>query len=62
MPVAPEFTDVDGVIQRVRLELYRERFVLAKVSGLEKPEKIPPFLIPLELGSFFVAVTTPDRP
>jgi len=33
--------------------------VLEKIAAVEKPGKVPPFLVPVELGSFFVAVTAP---
>ena len=34
-------------------------FRLEKIPAVEKPHKIPPFLIPLEVGAFFVAMTAP---
>jgi SAM-dependent methyltransferase len=67
----PPYTPLHGYCDHVRAfterELrqrfgYFEGFVLEKVHGGGKPEKVPPFLIPLELGSFFVAVTTAGRP
>ena len=36
-------------------------FVLEKIPAVEKPGKLPPFLVPIELGSFFVAATVTDR-
>lgn len=67
----PPYTPLHGYCDHVRAftegEL-RKRFghfagfVLEKVRVGEKLEKIPPFLVPLALGSFFVAVTTPGRP
>jgi hypothetical protein len=35
-------------------------FVLEKIPTVEKPHKVPPFLVPVELGAFFVAMTAPD--
>ena len=67
----PPYTPLHGYCDHVRAFTERELrerfghfegFVLEKVHGGEKPEKIPPFLVPIELGSFFVAVTTPGRP
>ena len=36
-------------------------FVLEKIAAVEKPGKLAPFLRPIEVGSFFVAVTVPGR-
>jgi SAM-dependent methyltransferase len=38
-----------------------EDFVLEKIAAVEKPHKIPAFLIPLEVGAVFVATTAPGR-
>jgi len=35
-------------------------FVLEKIPAVEKPHKVPPFLVPVQLGAFFVATTVPD--
>jgi SAM-dependent methyltransferase len=35
-------------------------FLLKKIPAVEKPHKVPPFLIPVEVGAFFVAMTVPD--
>lgn len=35
-------------------------FVLEKIPAVEKPHKVPPFLVPIEVGAFFVAMTAPD--
>lgn len=67
----PPYTPLHGYCDHVRAFTERELrqrfgpfdgFVLEKVHGVEKPEKVPPFLIAVELGSFFVAVTTASRP
>ena len=34
-------------------------FILEKIPAVEKPHKVPPFLVPIELGAFFVAMTAP---
>jgi SAM-dependent methyltransferase len=34
-------------------------FVLETIPAVEKPHKIPPFLVPVRLGAFFVATTPP---
>jgi SAM-dependent methyltransferase len=62
----PPYEPIHGYCDHVRAftepEL-RERFgggpgfVLEKIRAVEKPHKIPPFLIPIELGAFFVAMT-----
>ena len=67
----PPYTPLHGYCDHVRAFTERdlrerfghfERFVLEKIPGVGKSEKIPPFLTPLALGSFFVAVTTSGRP
>lgn len=66
----PPFTPLHGYCDHVRAFTerdLRERFgghddfVLEKIPAVDKPGKLPPFLIPIELGSFFVAVTAPGR-
>ena len=66
--VLPPYQPLHGYCDHVRAFTeadLRERFgnhggfVLEKIPSVEKPEKIPPFLIPLEIGAFFVAVTRP---
>jgi SAM-dependent methyltransferase len=37
-------------------------FVLEKIPAVEKLEKFPPFLVPIEVGAFFVALTRPTSP
>lgn len=67
----PPFTPLHGYCDHVRAFAegdLRDRFgafqdfVLEKIPAVEKPGKLPPFLIPIEVGSFFVAVTAPRRP
>jgi SAM-dependent methyltransferase len=66
----PPFTPLHGYCDHVRAFTERdlhdrfgafEDFVLEKIAAVEKPGKLPPFLIPIEVGSFFVAVTAPGR-
>ena len=66
----PPFTPLHGYCDHVRAFTERDLrrrfggfgdFVVEKISGVEKPGKLPPFLVPIELGSFFVALTTPSR-
>lgn len=66
----PPFTPLHGYCDHVRAfgeRDLRERFgalgdfVLEKIPAVEKPGKLPPFLVPVELGSFFVAATVADR-
>ena len=63
----PEFVHEDGVAGHVRMfteASLREgfghfpNFLLEKISG-EPPAKTPPTLVPVEYGSYFVAVTKP---
>jgi 2-polyprenyl-3-methyl-5-hydroxy-6-metoxy-1,4-benzoquinol methylase len=63
----PEFTHEDGVAGHVRQfteASLRERFghfpnfLLEKIPG-DPPDRCPPALVPVEYGSFFVAVTKP---
>ena len=35
-------------------------FTLEKIPAVEKPHTLPPFLVPIEVGAFFVAMTVPD--
>jgi hypothetical protein len=35
-------------------------FILEKIPAVEKPHKVPPFLVPIEVGAFFVAMTALD--
>jgi SAM-dependent methyltransferase len=35
-------------------------FILEKIPAVEKPHKVPPFLVPIEVGAFFVAMPAPD--
>jgi len=62
----PPFTPLHGYCDHVRAFTERdlrerfgagEDFVLEKIPAVEKPGKVPPFLVPVELGSFFVAGT-----
>ncbi len=62
----PPYEPVHGYCDHVRAFTehgLRERFggagnfVLEKITAIEKPHKVPPFLIPLEIGAFFVAMT-----
>jgi SAM-dependent methyltransferase len=62
----PPFTPLHGYCDHVRAFTERDLrdrfgalggFVLEKIPAVEKPGKLPPFLVPLELGSFFVAAT-----
>ena len=64
----PPYEPIHGYCDHVRAFTergLRERFggapdfVLEKIPAVEKPHKIPPFLIPLDLGAFFVAMTAP---
>lgn len=64
----PPFTPLHGYCDHVRAFTERdlrdrfgalEGFVLEKIPAVEKPGKLPPFLVPIEIGSFFVAVTVP---
>jgi SAM-dependent methyltransferase len=66
----PPYTPLHGYCDHVRSFTERELrerfggfegFVLQKIVSPEKPHKIPPFLIPVEHGAFFVAVTAPRR-
>jgi 2-polyprenyl-3-methyl-5-hydroxy-6-metoxy-1,4-benzoquinol methylase len=34
-------------------------FVLERIPAVEKPHKVPPFLVPIAFGAFFVALTAP---
>ena len=62
----PPYEPIHGYCDHVRAFTergLRERFggardfVLEKIPALEKPHKVPPFLVPLEMGAFFVAMT-----
>jgi SAM-dependent methyltransferase len=62
----PPFTPLHGYCDHVRAFTERdlrdrfggrEDFLLEKIPAVEKPGKLPPFLVPIELGSFFVAAT-----
>jgi SAM-dependent methyltransferase len=65
----PPYEPLHGYCDHVRAftepEL-RERFgggpgfVLEKIPAIEKPHKVPSFLVPVELGAFFVAMTALD--
>lgn len=64
----PPYEPLHGYCDHVRAFTERELrerfgaggdFVLEKIAAVEKPHKIPPFLIPLEVGAFFVAMTVP---
>jgi hypothetical protein len=66
----PPYRPIHGYCDHVRAFTeagLRERFgaspafVLEKIQAVEKVDmdKIPPFLTPLEVGAFFVAVTAP---
>jgi 2-polyprenyl-3-methyl-5-hydroxy-6-metoxy-1,4-benzoquinol methylase len=66
----PPFTPLHGYCDHVRAFTERDLrdrfgafkdFVLEKIPAVEKPGKLPSFLIPIEIGSFFVAVTAPGR-
>ena len=65
----PPYEPIHGYCDHVRAFTesgLRERFggerdfVLEKIAAVEKPHKVPSFLIPLELGAFFVAMTAPE--
>ena len=65
----PPYEPIHGYCDHVRAFTergLRERFggardfVLEKIAAVEKPHKVPPFLIPLEAGSFSVAMTAPQ--
>ena len=60
----PPFTPLHGYCDHVRAFTERdlrdrfgacEDFVLEKIPAVEKPGKVPPFLVPVELGFYFVA-------
>ena len=66
----PPFTPLHGYCDHVRAFTERDlrdrfgglgEFVLEKIPAVEKPGKLPPFLVPIELGSFFVAGTVARR-
>jgi SAM-dependent methyltransferase len=63
----PPFAPLHGYCDHVRAFTegdLRDRFgalgdfVLEKIPAVEKPGKLPPFLVPIEVGSFFVAGST----
>ena len=65
----PPYEPIHGYCDHVRAFTERglrerfggaEDFVLEKIPAVEKPHKVPSFLIPLELGAFFVAMTVPE--
>jgi SAM-dependent methyltransferase len=65
----PAFTPLHGYCDHVRAFTEHdlrdrfgafEDFVLEKIPAVEKPGKLPPFLLPIEVGSFFVAMTVSD--
>ena len=65
----PPYEPIHGYCDHVRAfteEGLRERFggaedfVLEKIPAVEKSHKVPPFLIPLAHGAFFVALTAPE--
>jgi SAM-dependent methyltransferase len=65
----PPYEPLHGYCDHVRAFTepgLRERFgggpglILEKIPAIEKPHKVPPFLVPVELGAFFVAMTAPE--
>lgn len=65
----PPYVPVHGYCDHVRAfsePKLRERFgggpdfILEKIPAVEKPHKVLPFLVPVELGAFFVVMTAPE--